>query len=106
MFKFKKSYVVVAVIFVLLGLLAMREKGLNAQAQGLSFRVMTKSDSGDYIGQNKSWDFSNANNSKISIQGASDSVATFKTEDFAVSYMTFGFASESGKALVLGLHSP
>ncbi|MFH1030449.1 MAG: CARDB domain-containing protein, partial [bacterium] len=106
MFKCKKSYVVVAVIFVLLGLLAMREKGLNAQAQGLSFRVMIKSDSGDYIGQNKSWDFSNANNSKISIQGASDSVATFKTEDFAVSYMTFGFASESGKKLAQGLYSP
>lgn len=78
----------------------------KAQTQGAAFRIMTKSDSGDYIGQNKSWDFSNANNSKISIQNASDSLATFRTEDFAVSYMTFGFASESGKSLAPGLYYP
>ncbi|MFH0853874.1 MAG: fibronectin type III domain-containing protein, partial [bacterium] len=106
MFKFKKCYLLLLVVAVCCGGFFATIPLVRAQTQGAAFRIMTQSDSGDYIGQNKSWDFSNANNSKISIQSASDSLATFKTEDFAVSYMTFGFASESGKKLTTGFYLP
>jgi len=67
---------------------------------------MTESDSGDYIGQNKSWDFSSNNNAKVSVTGASNSTVVFRAEDFDISYMTFEFGSETGKTIVPGLYTP
>ena len=69
------------------------------------FRIMTESDSGDYIGQNESWDFSNNNNSKISVTKADEDEVVFSVEDFNVSYMTFEFASETGKTISSGLYT-
>ncbi|MFH1564769.1 MAG: trypsin-like peptidase domain-containing protein [bacterium] len=78
-----------------------------AKAEGQStFRIITESGSGDYIGQNESWDFSSANNSKITVTGADENSVTFNVEDFNVSNMTFEFASEAGKTISPGLYVP
>src|SRR3990167_7928237 len=78
-----------------------------AKAEGqITFRIMTQSDSGDYIGQNKSWDFSSSNNSKITVSGATVSNVAFNAQNFSISNMSFGFASEAGKTLSPGLYTP
>ncbi|MDP2708512.1 MAG: CARDB domain-containing protein, partial [bacterium] len=71
-----------------------------------TFRIMTQSDSGDYIGQNKSWDFSSSNSSKITVSQATASVAVFNIQDFNISNMSFEFGSEAGKILSPGLYTP
>jgi len=75
----------------------------EASAQEPTFRIMTKSDFGDYIGQNKTWDFSNSNNSKIYVNSASQNQVVFKTENFDIDYMMYEFAAETGKNLSPGL---
>ena len=77
----------------------------KAEDQEKTFRIMTESNSGDYIGQNESWDFSNNNNSKISVTKADEDEVVFSVEDFNVSYMTFEFASETGKTISSGLYT-
>jgi S1-C subfamily serine protease len=80
--------------------------GIKAVEQSPTFRIMTQSDSGDYIGQNKSWDFASSNNSKISVTQASENIVSFNISSFDISWMSFGFASETGKTLSKGLYSP
>jgi len=70
-----------------------------------TFRIMTESDSGDYIGQNKSWDFSSNNGSKITVSQATANLAVFNTQNFTISDMSFEFGSESGKTLSPGLYA-
>lgn len=78
----------------------------NAADSKVVFKINTQSDSGDYIGQNKSWDFSDTNNSKIAISKASDNEVNFNLSSFDISDMSLGFASEQGKKLMPGLYSP
>ncbi|MCX6796057.1 MAG: hypothetical protein NTW06_01005, partial [Candidatus Falkowbacteria bacterium] len=93
-------------ILILLTLLFTSISSVKAEVQAPTFRIMTQSDSGDYIGQNKSWDFSSSNNSKITISQAGGSMVSFDASSFSVSYMNFGFAAESGKTLSPGLYTP
>jgi S1-C subfamily serine protease len=95
--------IVILILFFLLPFLFSQAK---AEDQEKTFRIMTESDSGDYIGQNQSWDFSNENNSKITVVEADEDSVVFRVEDFNVSYMTFEFASESGKTISPGLYTP
>ncbi|MBU0646843.1 MAG: hypothetical protein ABIJ83_04245, partial [Patescibacteria group bacterium] len=112
MIRFKKSYLFfVAVLVCGVGILGSMTGVAKADVTSTSistptFRIMTQSDSGDYIGQNKSWDFSSSNNSKITISQASNSTVSFNASSFSISNMSFGFAAESGKTLSPGLHTP
>ncbi len=78
---------------------------VKAESQA-TFRIITASDSGDYIGQNESWDFSNDNNSKITVTGADENLVSFRAESLNVSYMTFEFAGKTGKTISPGLYIP
>lgn len=94
---------ILILIFVIVFFVFLQAK---AEEQKKSFRIMTESDPRDYIGQNISWDFSNDNNSTITITEANEELATFRVEDFDTSYMTFEFASEEGKTISPGLYMP
>lgn len=78
---------------------------VKAEGQEKTFRIMTQSDLSDYIGQNKSWDFSISNGSKITVSRATASEAIFNIQDLT-SDMTFEFGSESGKTISPGLYAP
>ncbi|MFH1255485.1 MAG: trypsin-like peptidase domain-containing protein [bacterium] len=78
---------------------------VKAEGQA-TFRIITESGSGDYIGQNESWDFSNSNNYTITVTGANENSVAFNVKDFNVSNMTFEFASEAGKIISPGLYVP
>lgn len=98
-----KKIAIFIVVFALFQLPLLHSK---AATQDPTFRIMTKSDSGDYIGQNKSWDFSDSNNSKVTVVSANDSAVSFGSDSFGVSNLTFDFASIPGKTLSKGLHTP
>ncbi len=93
-------------IFILVLLLSLSLFSYAKAESQSTFRIITESGSGDYIGQNESWDFSSANNSKITVTGADEDSVTFNVEDFNISNMTFEFASEAGKTISPGLYVP
>lgn len=93
-------------ILVLVFLLSLSLVSYAKAESQATFRIITESGSGDYIGQNESWDFSSANNSKITATGADEDSVTFNVEGFNVSNMTFEFASEAGKTISPGLYVP
>jgi len=93
-------------ILIIISLLFLPYFQVSAETPGQSFRIMTESDFGDYIGQNKSWDFSNANDSVISVVSADEKTAVFDINDSAVSSMRFEFASKTGQNLTKGLYVP
>ena len=79
---------------------------VNAADQAKPFKILTQSDSGDFIGQNKSWNFSDTNNSKIKLTQANENSATFNVSSFEISSMVFSFAGADGKNLAPGLYTP
>jgi S1-C subfamily serine protease len=78
----------------------------NAAEESKTFRIMTESEAGDYIGNNESWDFSDDNNSNITVVSADENSVVFRVEDFEISNMSFEFASEDGESLSPGLYLP
>ena len=101
MFFMKNKILVFVTIFALI----LPVIGVKAVDQK-SFKIVTQSESGDYIGQGKSWDFSSVNNSKMTVRLATSSAAIFQVSSFEISYMNFEFASEEGKSIAPGLYVP
>src|SRR5680860_844815 len=93
-------------ILIIISLLFLPYFQVSAETPGQSFRIMTESDSGDYIGQNKSWDFSNANDSVITVVSADEETAVFSIKDSVISSMRFEFAGQSGQTFAKGLYTP
>ena len=78
----------------------------QAETTSTSFKILTESEEGDYIGQGESWNFSSSNNAVLDIGSAASDKIQFDAESFNIPWMNFDFAAADGETLSLGLYNP
>lgn len=93
-------------ILILVFLLTLTLVSYAKADSEVTFKVITESDPGEYIGQNQLWNLSNTNNSTITINKADNNLVSFSIKNASDFYLDVDLASENGKTLSPGLYSP
>ena len=92
-------------IILIIAMLAIAGFRTPVLAASPTFRLMTQSDSADFIGRGESWDCSNGPTYQVSVAEASSSLVRFHITGPGTFSLDLGFASPSDQNLIPGLYS-
>jgi len=97
--KISKAIILMIAIIAIVGFRA------PALAASPTFRLITHSDTADFIGHGESWNCSNGSSYQVSVGEASSSLVRFHITGPGTFSLDLGFASPSGQNLIPGLYS-